>query len=183
MHIPRVNDITSNISCRHHFPFIQLTKMGRIELVTQPSKENIKEGTLRENTMQKLHKLVNETLEDQDTDQDEEKVGQKREKEDHVRSEKSGLSSETHVDHDGFEVPTGKIPLDGNFSTREVKEIIELAQEEGVLQDNINVEVLGRSSFGNRVVVTEKEQQEKDKKEREEKEAKDKDSEEKKEDS
>lgn len=142
--------------------------MGRIELVTQPSKENIQEDTFREDTMQKLHKLVNETLEDKD--KDEHKEEHKKEREEQVRGEESGLSSETPVDHDGFEVPEGKIPLDGNFSSREVKEIIELAQEEGVLNDGINVEVLDRSSLGNRVVVTEKEQQEKDKKEKEQQE-------------
>lgn len=148
--------------------------MGKIELVTQPSKENLKEEALREATLNKLHKLVNEHLDDDDNE------GTKKEKEGqvHGRKSESPVSSPSRtpspeLDYDGFEVPSGKIPIDGNFSTSEVRELIELAREDGVLGADIDVKVLERNAFGNRVVVSEKEQQERERKEKEAKEGQD----------
>ncbi|PVH16047.1 uncharacterized protein CXQ87_003910 [Candidozyma duobushaemuli] len=142
--------------------------MGRIELVTQPSKENLNEEALREATLNKLHKLVNENRDDDD------KEATKKEKEGqvHGRKSESPVSSPSRtpspeVDYDGFEVPSGKIPIDGNFSTSEVKELIELAREDGALGADIDVKVLERNALGNRVVVSEKEQQERERKEKE----------------
>ncbi|PSK33874.1 hypothetical protein C7M61_005066 [Candidozyma pseudohaemuli] len=145
--------------------------MGRIELVTQPSKENLNEEALREATLNKLHKLVNENIDDDDNE------GTKKEKEGqvHGRKSESPVSSPSRtpspeLDYDGFEVPSGKIPIDGNFSTSEVRELIELAREDGVLGADIDVKVLERNALGNRVVVSEKEQQERERKEKEAKE-------------
>ncbi|KAF3986014.1 hypothetical protein FT663_04300 [Candidozyma haemuli var. vulneris] len=147
--------------------------MSRIELVTQPSKENLKDEALRESTLNKLHTLVNETLNEDEKEKDEDKKA----KEETVGGKKSSspISSPSRtpspeLDYDGFEVPSGKIPLDGNFSTSEVKEIIDLAQEGGVLASDIDVNVVEHNALGNRVVVSEKEQQERERKENEQKE-------------
>lgn len=168
---PSLYDIISNFCfrqfCFSNTPQHQLT-MGRIELVTQPSKENLNEEALREATLNKLHKLVNENLDDDDKEvTKKEKVGQVQ-----GRKSESPISSPSRtpspeVDYDGFEVPSGKIPIDGNFSTSEVKELIELAREDGVLGADIDVKVLERNALGNRVVVSEKEQQERERKEKE----------------
>ncbi|CAK7900924.1 hypothetical protein CAAN1_11S00518 [[Candida] anglica] len=61
-------------------------------------------------------------------------------------------------DDDGYEIPTGKIPLDGHFTTDEIKNLIKVAQKEGILKDDVHVDVLSsNSTFGDRVIVEEKE--------------------------
>lgn len=65
------------------------------------------------------------------------------------------LSSSTKVDQDGFVVPDGKLPIDGHFSTQEVKELIELAKEDGAIGDNVRVDIVESSKLGDRIEVVE----------------------------
>lgn len=60
-------------------------------------------------------------------------------------------------DDDGFEIPQGKIPLDGHFSTSEIQELIKLSKEEGILKDDVNIKVLdSNEQIGDKVVISEK---------------------------
>ncbi|GBL49095.1 hypothetical protein ACI3LY_004411 [Candidozyma auris] len=133
--------------------------MDRIELVTQPSSEKLTEEQVKQNTLHKLQHLVQETKEDEKG-----KEGEKQTK-----------SPSPEVDADGFEIPPGKIPLDGNFSTSEVKEMIELAQEGGILDSDLDVKVVEKSALGNKVVVSEKEEEDERKKKQHDGETEEKD--------
>lgn len=126
--------------------------MSRIELVTQPSKEKLDELEIREKTLDKLHNLVDETLEES-TEHKDAQNDEFKETEKLILEQKRSPSPE--LDHDGFEVPKGKIPIDGNFSASEVKQLVELAKEEGLLAEQVEVKVLERNSIGNKVVVKE----------------------------
>lgn len=60
-------------------------------------------------------------------------------------------------DDDGFAIPQGKIPLDGHFSTSEIKELLKLSKEGGILKDGVNVKVLdSNEKVGDKVVISEK---------------------------
>lgn len=59
-------------------------------------------------------------------------------------------------DDDGFEIPQGKIPLDGHFSTSEIRELVNLSKEEGILKEDINIKVLeSNEAIGDKVVISE----------------------------
>lgn len=59
-------------------------------------------------------------------------------------------------DDDGFEIPQGKIPLDGHFSTSEIRELVKLSKEEGILKDDVNFKVLDTNEeIGDKVVISE----------------------------
>lgn len=60
-------------------------------------------------------------------------------------------------DDDGFAIPEGKIPLDGHFSTGEIKQLVDIAQQEGLLRDDIKVKVVETNEvFGDKIEVVEK---------------------------
>lgn len=74
-------------------------------------------------------------------------------------SSSSSSESDTNYDDDGFEIPHGKIPLDGHFSTEELELLVDIAKKEGFLKDDVNVKVIGTSElFGDKVLLSEKEQ-------------------------
>lgn len=59
------------------------------------------------------------------------------------------------IDADGLPVPQGKIPLDSQFTTPEVKKLVGLAQKEGILQDSVSVKVLAENDeVGDKVGLT-----------------------------
>lgn len=72
-----------------------------------------------------------------------------------MAKENTKLSAPTEVDEDGFVIPDGKLPIDGHFSTEEVKVLIELAKEDGAMGDNVRVDVLESSKLGDRIEVVE----------------------------
>lgn len=75
-------------------------------------------------------------------------------------------------DDDGFVIPQGKIPLDGHFSTSEIKELVKLSKEEGILKDDVNIKVLDTNKdIGDKVVISE--ESDKDKLDNPDKEEKD----------
>ncbi|RCK60395.1 hypothetical protein Cantr_08281 [Candida viswanathii] len=70
------------------------------------------------------------------------------------------------VDFEGIEIPEGKIPLDGQFSTKEVQKIVEIAQEHGILNDDITVQLVDKKPVGDTVVIADpKEKEEKEEEE------------------
>ncbi|CAK9438513.1 uncharacterized protein LODBEIA_P27370 [Lodderomyces beijingensis] len=68
---------------------------------------------------------------------------------------KNNGTSQPERDQDGFEIPRGKIPLDSQFSTEELKYILELCKEEGVLKGEVDLKVLEHGDLGDRVVIAE----------------------------
>lgn len=68
----------------------------------------------------------------------------------------SESDEEAEYDEDGFEIPPGKIPLDGHFSTEEVQHLIEIAQKEGFLKEDVAVKVVERNKLiGDKIVLIE----------------------------
>lgn len=104
--------------------------VDKIELMAQPQKPRSPEIDVRLSAIQKLRDLVLHDVED--------------------------TEDQKAVDHDGFEVPTGKIPLDGQFTTDEMKELVEASKEEGVLKDDIDVELTKTTNLCEELVIKEK---------------------------
>ena len=50
-----------------------------------------------------------------------------------------------------MEVPQGKIPLDGQFSTDELKKLVEVAQEKGILSEDVDLKVIDSGEIGDRI--------------------------------
>ncbi|CUM47867.1 uncharacterized protein AC631_04425 [Debaryomyces fabryi] len=89
---------------------------------------------------------------------------QTQEKED----EKEREDDAVEYDEDGFEIPQGKIPLDGHFSTSEIKELVKLSKEEGILKEDINIKVLeSNEAIGDKVVISEEPDKDKKNKDKE----------------
>ncbi|SGZ55866.1 CIC11C00000003131 [Sungouiella intermedia] len=125
---------------------------NKVELVTQLAKEG--ETSARNGALQKLLKLV----EAEAGDGPDVKEG-------------SPL-----LDEEGFEIPQDKIPLDGHFSTDEMKELVKLTQEEGMLLENVEVKVLDTNKVGDKIEIVEKnDQKEEDDKKDEKNDEKDND--------
>ncbi|KAF5211395.1 hypothetical protein EJF18_30784 [Clavispora lusitaniae] len=103
-----------------------MTTKTEVELVTQPEESGSQVD--KESTLKKLKQLA----------------------------ENSKSSPESEKDEDGFVIPEGKLPIDGNFSTEEVKKLIEIAKEDGSMAENIHVEVLDGNKIGERVKIVEK---------------------------
>lgn len=124
----------------------------KIELMTQPAKDN--DTSVREDALRKLLELVESDLE--------------------VKAVESATTPGVELDEDGFEIPQDKIPLDGHFSTDEVKELVKLTQEEGMLLDDVNVKVVDSNEVvGDKIQIVEEEHKEEkgeDKKEEKKKE-------------
>lgn len=100
----------------------------KIELVTQPAKDTT--NSVREEVLRKLLELVENKTDQNDT-----------------------KSDDVEVDEDGFEIPQDRIPIDGHFSTEEVKELVKLTQEEGMLLDEVIVKVLDSNEVGDRIEI------------------------------
>lgn len=61
----------------------------------------------------------------------------------------------------GFEIPSGKIPLDGHFSTEEVEEIVAHVKEEGILKEAVGVKIVDENGIvGDRIEISEEQPQE-----------------------
>lgn len=100
--------------------------MSNIELVTKPE-NNTGEP---ESSLQTLQTLIDESP-----------------KEDQKPEDRT-------FDEDGFKVPKGKIPLDAQFSTNELEELVELSQKKGILAD-VDVKIIQHSEVvGDRIVLS-----------------------------
>lgn len=149
---------------------------SKVELVTQPPKDS--EASPRDEALRKLRDLVQENIESENSTQDKSQdsvLVLNKDKSSGLDYSKETLhESSTRYDEDGFEIPLGKIPLDGHFSTEEVKELVEISKEEGVLKSDVNVNIVEHSdAVGDRIEIAEEEEGRKKAKEKE-KEEKDK---------
>lgn len=137
-----------------------LMQTNKFELMTQPPKDN--ERSVRDETLRKLLELVQENTHSEPKPSQEhssklveELKKDKRKGLDYSKEVLDSKQSPT-FDEDGFEIPLGKIPLDGHFSTEEVKELVELSKEEGVLKEDVNVKILEANNVvGDRIEVVE----------------------------
>lgn len=133
----------------------------KIELMTQAAPDH--PGDVRESTLRKLLELVEEDVQNNDAEAKEQSENAV------LQFAKDPLSGLDHskkalhpikspeVDEDGFEVPTGKIPLDGHFSSKEVAELVNHAKDQGLLKDSVEVQVLeSNDRVGDKVQVVEK---------------------------
>lgn len=102
--------------------------MDKIELVSQPANgEHRDANQVLQLTLRKLRELVKENP-----------------------AECKYGGDETHecleqYDQDGFEIPQGKIPLDGHFSTEEIQELVKFAQDNGIISKSIGVKILSEN--------------------------------------
>ncbi|EMG46920.1 hypothetical protein G210_2812 [Candida maltosa Xu316] len=60
------------------------------------------------------------------------------------------------IDHDGLEIPEGKIPLDSQFSTLEAKKIIEIAQQQGLLKETVEMKITDSNDHGDKLIISDK---------------------------
>lgn len=150
----------------------------KIELITQPDKEPNTPNEAA--TLKKLKRIVEEySQKDQDhhydsTRYDSEKIGdhqryfnqQESEEFEEIEAENESHADEKPVAGDevtdqqdylaGIEdAPEGKIPLDGHFSTQEVKQILKASKEGGLLENDIDMKILMHNDItGDKVVIT-----------------------------
>lgn len=131
--------------------------MDKIQIMTQPGKSV--PDNLREATVEKLHRLVAEAENNKDSNDG---SSTSANEDSHNSSPHSSAStsptpsrSPSPVDFDA-EVHSDKIPLDGAFSTEEMKELVDMAKEEGLLKSDIDVRVVEHNDLiGDRVEVVE----------------------------
>lgn len=148
--------------------------MDKIELVTQPERA---EAMGHSDSLQKLKEMVEkkELTDEQDDKEEQEEQDERDDQKDtaNLASHKTESEPTKIYDDDGFEIPRGKIPIDGHFSTNEIKELVELAQEKGLIDKEIEVEVVEHNAIGDKVLIEEKTPEqdpaEKDKDEKDEK--------------
>lgn len=150
----------------------------KIELITQPERDT--ETPSEAETLKKLKRIVEEySQKDHDhhnnsTRHDPEKLGdrprhsskqeseelEKREAEDESHEDEKPVAGEDITDQQDYLVgdedkPEGKIPLDGHFSTQEVKYILQASKEGGLLKNDIDMRVLMHNDItGDKVVIS-----------------------------
>ncbi|KAK6463216.1 hypothetical protein DFJ63DRAFT_109234 [Scheffersomyces coipomensis] len=137
----------------------------RIEVISQPENDGDNSDHNPEGTLEKLKHLVEEHPKQDEVGDDYDRNRDKKDGSNNqdVHSQSSIKSDEPYhtkdgqqlqYDEDGFLIPPGKIPLDGNFSTAEIKELIQISQDNGLLSDGVDVQVVDHDShFGDRVVI------------------------------
>lgn len=125
--------------------------MTKIELISQPE-----EGpTDEKHTLEKLQDLVRENPLAEDL---EETANENSEANQHSHVDpKSSFAEEPLKDDDGFDIPPGKIPIDGHFLTHEIKQLVALAQKEGILDPSVEVSVVQTNDLvGDKILISEK---------------------------
>lgn len=110
--------------------------MDKITIYTQPDEQQEKTNDVNESIKEKLETLID--------------------KQPPPSSEFPLYESlkNKNLDFDGLEIPEGKIPLDGQFSTKEVQEIVKIAQDDGVLKEDITVKLIETKAVGDKVVIS-----------------------------
>lgn len=145
----------------------------KVQLIAQP--EQADRRPLAQETLEKLQKLADENSVENKEDNPEpdaseikrspspsrvyshetvHKTGKKSDNGSEKEAEKEE-ESEGEYDADGFKIPAGKIPLDGHFSAREIDQLILMAQDEGLLDEDVRMKVLERNQIGDKVIILE----------------------------
>ena len=107
-------------------------KEDKIEITAQPATRE-QRNEVRDTTIRKLKDLVKQDLNKE-------------------------LGSNEEVLTNLPKNPVGKIPLDGQFSTLELKELVELSKEEGLLRDDVDVRVRDKNSLCEHMEIVEPKQ-------------------------
>ncbi|CCE87249.1 Piso0_005792 [Millerozyma farinosa CBS 7064] len=152
--------------------------MDKIELITQPDSEQQdmpqSSEEARDNAIGKLQQLVRERSDSSDETQP---SGGEADADMAHRGSQASPDSEMdategadtgdgggskEVDYDGFEIPRGKIPLDGHFSTKEIDTLLKMSKESGILHKDVSLDVVNENKLvGDRVVLHERSRDEK----------------------
>lgn len=124
--------------------------MDKVQIMTRHVQEEPTD--LREATVKKLHALIAEAEEHQTKkDHDEDKEN------DDEQPSSASLSRTASRSPSPFDVEhPDKIALDGRFSTQEMKELVDMAKERGILETDVDVKVVDyNDAIGDRVEVSE----------------------------
>lgn len=168
----------------HYFnPLFPKKNMNRIEIITQPETEGRVKQTPNKATLEKLKSLISENPPNEEDSLDDPLASDKkptREKSHQLQDSKDTPAALAHdttkekvYDDDGFEIPQGKIPLDGHFSTNEIRELVNLAKLENFLKPTVEVRVIEENSLvGDKVVIMEPESEPKEGKDNDKEEGK-----------
>lgn len=137
-------------------------------------KDTGKDTEGNDNNINGLHEGQDEKSSDKDT-QGNAKDGREGSEQPQEKKDRKD-DDDVEYDDDGFEIPQGKIPLDGHFSTSEIKELVKLSKEGGILKDDINIKVLeSNEAIGDKVVISEEPDKDEKNKDEKDKDEKDKD--------
>ncbi|EGV60020.1 hypothetical protein PSN45_002246 [Yamadazyma tenuis] len=140
--------------------------MNKIEIITQPEAQSANKDPAT-GTVDKLQDLIHQNPQPHDSSPDRplspsEELSHEASDTSHKDKKNSvqmpnKAKGEKITDHDGFEIPQGKIPLDGHFSTSEIKALVNLAKDEGFLKESVEVQVADHSeTVGDKVVIVER---------------------------
>ncbi|KAJ8141245.1 hypothetical protein OY671_005576 [Metschnikowia pulcherrima] len=124
-------------------------KEDKIQITAQPATRE-QRSEVRDTTIRKLKDLVKQDLNKELGSNEEVLTNLPKNPEEDPESDESG-----DYDEDGFRIPVGKIPLDGQFSTSELKELVELSKEEGLLRDDVDVRVRDKNSLCEHMEIVE----------------------------
>ncbi|GEQ69272.1 hypothetical protein JCM33374_g2943 [Metschnikowia sp. JCM 33374] len=116
---------------------------NKISIIAQPCTQE-DDTRVEATTIKKLQKLVQ-----QDVEKETKYSGKLHGEE---NPEQRDLSD---YDDDGFRIPVGKIPLDGQFSACEMKHLVELSKDEGLLRSDVRVRVRGGNSIYKEMEIVE----------------------------
>lgn len=128
-------------------------KEDKIEITAQPATRE-QRNEVRDTTIRKLKDLVKQDLNKELGSNEEVLTNLPKNPEEDPESDELG-----EYDQDGFRIPVGKIPLDGQFSTLELKELVELSKEEGLLRDDVDVRVRDKNSLCEHMEIVEPKQE------------------------
>ncbi|OBA21498.1 hypothetical protein METBIDRAFT_12000 [Metschnikowia bicuspidata var. bicuspidata NRRL YB-4993] len=115
----------------------------KIAIVAQPD-SGAENGKTRGTTLKKLQGLVERDLLKERTMLDE--LG---------GPSQGGRPDHAGYDQDGFKVPVRKIPLDGQFSGPELKELVELSKDKGLLKDDVSVRATASNEISKHMEIAE----------------------------
>lgn len=122
----------------------------KLELQTQP----IGSESEAEATKSAFDKLKNLVEHDQEEEASREKRRERRQNRKQHTESGASLGLDNDYDQDGFKLPEGKVPLDGHFTTKEVERLVQAAQQEGMLDGQVEVDVVQtNSNFGDKIVI------------------------------
>ncbi|CAI5757630.1 unnamed protein product [Candida verbasci] len=146
----------------------------RIEIYTQPEENTTsKDQDLNKSIKNKLENLIENhpripESDEKDINESKKETTSNKSKELFKKAKEfiehaSGTSSEEEqeeqeenkpiLDHDGLEIPQGKIPVDSQFSTPELIKLVEVAKDQGIIKEEIDVKVLEHGELGDRIRV------------------------------
>ncbi|CUM67811.1 uncharacterized protein PRCAT00005517001 [Priceomyces carsonii] len=150
--------------------------MNKIELVTQPASTQDLSASPQESTLKKLKGLVQDNPPVEDEEKLDSQPGnettspsaevERNKREGIIESAESkkrkdaAKATEPEFDDDGLEIPQGKIPLDGHFSTDEMQELISIAQSKDMISHSVKLSVIGQNEVvGDKIVISEEHQE------------------------